>query len=48
MRINLFVWGVFLLYFVGSSSQAQVTIDASKITCDLRPPAGVEMWWALR
>ena len=34
MRINLFVLGCLLALFVGPSSQAQVTIDASKITCD--------------
>ena len=33
MRIN-FVLGCLFAVFVGSSCQAQVTIDASKITCD--------------
>jgi len=34
MRIKVLVVGCILTLFVGSSSQAQVAIDASKITCD--------------
>ena len=34
MRIYLFVLGCIFAVFVGTSSQAQVTVDASKITCD--------------
>jgi len=34
MRVKVLVVGCILTLFVGSSSQAQVAIDVSKITCD--------------
>ena len=34
MRTNLVVSGFMFAFFLAQSAQAQVTIDASKITCD--------------
>ena len=34
MRVDVIVAGAFLALFSGSPAHAQVTIDASKVTCD--------------